>query len=134
MKEHSERLEPVQNSEGKPLTIALDATKIGYALTAGIFLILVWNQFAIASLTGNVKALKSVGITGQGTGVVNSVTDAQLAQIIPTGVPPIYGVELNVSYDDVSASSQAKADETIRKLGTQDVAINLTGTDLQRSI
>ena len=46
-------------------------------------------------------------------------------EILPKGVPRIYGAELGVSYDDVSASNQQKADATIAKLGQLDNRIKL---------
>ena len=54
--------------------------------------------------------------------------------IIPKGVPRIYGNELGVGYDDISASNQQKADSTIRKLGILDQQISLSGKDLEKYI
>lgn len=53
---------------------------------------------------------------------------------LPSGVPEIYGSELGISFDDVSASNPQKADETIRLLGNIDRETELTGTDLERYI
>ena len=54
--------------------------------------------------------------------------------ILPKGVPAIYGNELGISYDDVSSSSQQKADDTIRKLGILDQQIALSGKDMEKYI
>ncbi|MDP2628419.1 MAG: hypothetical protein Q8P15_00800 [Nanoarchaeota archaeon] len=56
------------------------------------------------------------------------------SEVIPKGVPSIYGNELGISYDDVSASNQGLADATIRKLGMIDVSESLEGAELQRYI
>ena len=49
-----------------------------------------------------------------------SILPAVRAEVIPSGVPKIYGKELGVSYDDVAAETPELADETIRKLGDLD--------------
>ena len=56
------------------------------------------------------------------------------SSVIPTGVPKIYGQELGISFDDVSASNPSKADATIRKLGQLDTTIQLTAEQKQRYI
>lgn len=54
--------------------------------------------------------------------------------VTPKGIPEIYGKELGVSYDDVSAKDQKKADETINKLGALDRQITLSGEHEKRYI
>ena len=54
--------------------------------------------------------------------------------VLPKGIPEIYGNELGVSYDDVSVTDQKKADATIAKLGTLDKQISLSGKDKERYI
>ena len=54
--------------------------------------------------------------------------------ILPKGIPAVYGAELGVSYDDVSASNQQKADSTINKIGMLDQQIKLSGADKERYI
>ena len=55
-------------------------------------------------------------------------------EVIPPGVPEIYGKELGISYDDVSAKDPKKADSTINKLGLLDQKITLKGDGLKRYI
>ncbi len=55
-------------------------------------------------------------------------------QIMPKGVPAIYGKEIGVSFDDVKASNPQLADETIAKLSKFDKTITLTGDKLKRYI
>lgn len=50
------------------------------------------------------------GAIGTGMGTVSA------SEVIPSGVPEIYGQELQVSYDDISPSNQRLADATIAKL------------------
>jgi len=57
-----------------------------------------------------------------------------LIDILPKGIPRIYGAELGVSYDDVSASNQQKADVTINKLGMLDQQIKLSASEKERYI
>ena len=66
-----------------------------------------------------------------GTSIVtgNAATD-----IIPTGIPGIYGPELGISFDDVSASDSYKTDAAIRKLGNLDTSITLSGQDKERYV
>ena len=56
------------------------------------------------------------------------------SEILPIGIPPIYGNELKISFDDVSANTRQKADSTIKILGNIDRSETLTGADLQRYI
>lgn len=56
------------------------------------------------------------------------------ASIVPTGVPAIYGKELGISYDDVSANNPQQADRTIALLRTYDEQFTLSGNALDRYI
>ena len=72
-----------------------------------------------------------VQVAPQNAGTAGTVTVAAFAEL-PKGIPAIYGAELGVSFDDVSAKNPQKADETIKKLGILDQQITLTGADLER--
>ena len=50
------------------------------------------------------------------TGLATGISEVSASNIIPTGVPAVYGEELGVSYDDVSADNPGLADATIQKL------------------
>lgn len=54
--------------------------------------------------------------------------------ILPKGIPDIYGKELVVSFDDISAATPEKAQQTLNKLGQLDQKIVLSGTGLKRYI
>ena len=66
--------------------------------------------------------------------VEQSVTSEMQEQITPKGIPEIYGKELGVSFDDVSAENPEKADATLGKMGTLDRQISLSGKDKERYI
>jgi len=85
-------------------------------------LILIFNQIQISS------------VSGMNTAESSSNVKLSAVNVIPTGIPKIYGQELGVSYDDVSVRNQRKADETISKLGNLDVKIELSSQELQRYI
>ncbi len=72
------------------------------ALIAILAVVLFFNFGKITSPAGNTIA------TGIGT--------VSASEIIPKGIPGIYGEELEVSFDDVSASNPRLADQTIQKL------------------
>ena len=71
-------------------------------------------------------------VTSGGSGGIIKAVSA--SGIIPKGTPDIYGKELNVNYDDVSAADPKKADITIKVLGNLDNVITLQGADLDRYI
>src|SRR3989338_3742940 len=54
--------------------------------------------------------------------------------VIPKGIPAVYGSELGVSYDDVSPNDPQFADQTINKIAVYDNSITLSGDELQRYI
>ena len=82
--------------------------------------------FSAGKIYGNSGAdINDAGITG---------ASVLTSEIIPTGVPAVYGSVLGVSYDDVSASNSQKADATISLLGQLDNEIELSGADLERYI
>lgn len=58
----------------------------------------------------------------------------EATDILPSGVPSVYGEELNVSFDDVSPDTPQRADQTIAKLGTFDTEISLNNQEQQRYI
>jgi hypothetical protein len=67
-------------------------------------------------------------VSGKTTGLVSA------SEIIPTGVPAIYGNELKISYNDISPTNPSLADATISILSNIDRSETLEGADLQRYI
>ncbi|MEW6295235.1 MAG: hypothetical protein AB1467_02970 [Candidatus Diapherotrites archaeon] len=116
-------------------------------IIAVMLVVIVFQAFQINSMTSAITGLKTTQATtglvtaasstsnaANSTANTTSNSTALLSDVIPKGVPAIYGKELGVSFDDVSASNAAKADETIGKLGALDNQIQLSGDLLQRYI
>lgn len=55
-------------------------------------------------------------VSQNGGSVATGLATVSASEIIPRGVPDIYGKELGVSFDDVSPNNPALADATIKKL------------------
>ena len=111
----------------------MDKEKLVTYLLAGLAIIIVFNQFQIMSLG---KSSVNIANTGSsvGTGLATGIGEVSALNILPKGIPEVYGKELGVSYNDVSVSNPQKADLTIRKLGLLDVNLNMTGEKLDRYI
>ena len=102
---------------------------ISIYLLAGIILITVFNQFQILSLN---NSLKEGGLTV--TGLATGIQDVNALDVVPKGVPEIYGKELGIKYDDVNINDPQKADAAIKKLALFDNSIKLEGDKLDRYI
>ncbi len=110
-----------------------------YILMIATIAIMVMNQIAVTNLGNSAKQVQLTALTtaksnAPGTDNSNTQVSTNTPDVIPKGVPLIYGSELGVSYDDVSATNQQKSDATIKKLALQDVNIKLSGAQLQRYI
>ena len=81
-------------------------TTVQYIIIGVLAILLIYNGVKIYgadnSITGNVVA------TGIGT--------VSALDVLPNGIPEIYGSEIGASYNDVSASNPALADATMAKL------------------
>lgn len=75
---------------------------------------------------------KLAGINSGNT--ISNVGTVSASEIIPKGVPEVYGKELGVSYDDVSAANSQTTESAIKVLSNLDNSITLTGDNLQRYI
>ncbi len=92
--------------------------------------VVVFNAFGINSIKGAAITGMAVQEATQGVNTLGS----NAIDVIPKGIPDVYGKELGVSFDDISAANPGKADATIRKLGILDQQITLTGDNLERYI
>ncbi len=132
MKQHKEHIQPYENTSPEQQTETNTENKWTAGLLIVVLLITAFNAFQIVQL----KEIKSVNVIQ--TAQIQSQAQAQspllTIDILPKAIPQIYGSELGVSFDDVSASNPQKADATIKKLGVLDQQITLTGEDLQRYI
>ncbi len=97
----------------------------------------VYAQFALVILLGVMflYVLKTQGYIGGNSGTGNVIAPSVSAsEIMPVGIPRIYGSELGVSYNDVTSADSGKADKTISLLGNLDNTITLSGKDKERYI
>ncbi|MEK6835697.1 MAG: hypothetical protein AABX55_01625, partial [Nanoarchaeota archaeon] len=101
----------------------MNKEKIIFYLLIVLVIITVFNQFQLINLSKNT-------ITGLTTGIQG----VSALDVIPKGVPDIYGKELGISYDDVNVNDPRKADLTIKKLALFDTSINLESEKLNRYI
>lgn len=111
--------------------------KLTLGLLVATLLVIGFNAFQISQLKGSTNMITTNSVIENKPADIiesKSVTSASLPDVIPKGVPKIYGVELGVSYDDVSSSNTQKADDTINKLGVLDKQLSLGGKDLERYI
>jgi len=54
--------------------------------------------------------------SNSGAGIATGIGEVSASNIIPKGMPLVYGEELEVNYDDISADNPKLADATIQKL------------------
>ena len=85
-------------------------------------------QIAIVAVLALVIVFSFGKIYGGAGAEINGATTESVStsDIIPTGVPAIYGQALGVNYNDISASNPKLADETIQKLSSyEDLELTL---------
>ena len=124
MREHNE-LRRLPNDAVIEMKNKKESSSIIYILVLIAAGMMILNQYLLFKVGSS--------ITGATTASASS-TSLSLNEVIPKGVPTVYGQELGISYDDVSPSNPTKADQTIRKLAFYDVNISLSGDLLQRYI
>ncbi|MBR9699322.1 hypothetical protein GOV09_02610 [Candidatus Woesearchaeota archaeon] len=98
--------------------------KMIMGLLAVAMIVVIFNSYQIAAI--NIVESQAAKST--------KVELSAKSDIIPSGVPEIYGEELQLSYDDVSPYDPARADLTIKKLAQFDRTMNLGGADKERYI
>jgi hypothetical protein len=114
--------------------------KLAMGLLIATLFVIGFNALQISQLKNSEKGQITANAIAKDTAVMQNVesntprTTSLSIDVIPKGVPGIYGKELGVSFDDVSAANQQKADATIKKLGILDQQISLSGNDMERYI
>ncbi len=101
--------------------------KLTVCLLVAALVVVLFNSYQIGQLKGG-------WASGSSSGPSISANGGSGIDVIPRGVPKIYGQELGVSYDDISASNLQSTEATIGKLGNLDNSIALEGADLARYI
>ena len=100
------------------------------ALLVVVFNLVQLNQLKKPPITGNaIAGTNPIGNIGSNIQMKTASFD-----VLPRGIPNVYGSELGLSFDDISANNQQKSDLTINKLGILDRQIKLSGNDLDRYI
>ncbi len=108
----------------------MDTTeKIVVGILVAMFVLVSFNIYTVSGFKKDIKSPSPSPVPS-----ISGKAVATGPDVIPKGIPQIYGNELGVSYDDVSAATSEKADATIRKLGTLDQQLSVTGSDLERYI
>lgn len=104
--------------------------KLTLGLLVATLLVIGFNAFQISQL----KSTPTAAVIE--SPIENKPAKSALLEldVIPKGIPKIYGKELGISYDDVSSENPQKADSTIKKLGVLDQQISLSGKDMERYI
>ncbi len=100
--------------------------KFSYALIGIVAALMIFNQYMLFNISG--------GFSGSGTGYSGIAVSGSYDNVIPSGVPEIYGAELQVRYDDVSTNDAAGSNAAIAKMSVYDTGITLSGEKLQRYI
>ena len=77
------------------------------------------------------NGVKIFGNENSQTGLATGIGTVSASEIIPKGIPAIYGSELSVSYDDVSPNNPRLADATIQKLTAYEDE-KLNGVQMER--
>jgi len=93
--------------------------------------ILIVALLLVFVILNSVRISKLNGSGDEGTGVLSAVS---ASEIIPKGIPAVYGKELKISYDDISASNSQSTESTIGILTNIDNSVTLTGDDLDRYV
>ena len=102
-----ENKNPTEEMKGGKTNIARSEMYVQLAIIAILVLVIAFNGGRLYTSSGT-----SSEITGFATGI----TTVSAAEVIPKGIPAVYGSELGVKYDDVSANNPQLADATIKKL------------------
>jgi len=91
-------------------------TTIQYIVIAVLAILLIYNA---------VKILGAGDSNVSGNSIATGIGTVSALDVLPNGAPNIYGDELGVSYNDVSASNPQLADSTMQKLAEyEDMQLN----------
>jgi len=140
MGEKKEDIKKDENNEtGKNDSVKMDYSTLTTGMLVLLILVVAFNQYQISGLyaiAGAIGTGTASASTGSGTQQTTQTggSQIQLADILPTGTPAIYGAELGIKYDDISAANPTLANQVIAKLAAFDTQITLSGEELQRYI
>ena len=108
-------------------------SNVTIALLIVAIALIAFNQFRLVNLSTLPSQVQgSSGSSGSLIATGTAIVEA--SSVAPKGTPDIYGKELSVNYDDVSAVNPGLADQTISTLGNLDRTMTLQGNELERYI
>ncbi len=111
----------------------LERLAIGLLL-ASLFII-VFNAFQIYNFEPNFESVQIAKASSERIiASAEATVDLTGIDVIPKGMPSIYGKELAVSYDDVSLNDPEKANKKIAVLGALDDKLKLSEEEMKRYI
>ena len=112
--------------------------KITFYILIIAIVIIIFNFFQLNNLKISKTEITSNAISNvnelQAANPQPNPITAETIDVIPKGIPVIYGGELGVSFDDISAADQKKADATIKKIGMLDDGTSLSKDETKRYI
>lgn|SRR3989338_6625664 len=85
----------------------------------------------------NIYAVNNaLNIKQQNNSIIGNIisTQPKIIDVRPKGIPPIYGAELNVNFDDISSTDSQKVNLIINKIGSLENNIVLTASEKNRYI
>ncbi len=103
-------------------------------LTIGLLIATIFIMIFNVVNVGKLKNIETSSEIPKLNTNIQTVKSVPSIDVLPKGIPKIYGSELGVKYDDVSGSNLQKAEDTIGRLGTLDKEISLSGEDKNRYI
>jgi hypothetical protein len=114
--EHKEHHSPEHGNEAQKKS-GSEASSLKPFLTLMVVILVAFvavNQYLIGTMT----SVSAIAAGSQGAPAAGAASDlaAIEAQILPRGVPAVYGAELGISYDDVDINNAQKANALIAKL------------------
>lgn len=98
-------------------------TTIQYVIIVVLAILLVYNGVKIYGVS-------NAGISGQ---VATGIGTVSALDVLPKGIPDIYGGELRLSYNDVSVNNPQLADTTMAKLAEYE-DMQLDGAQIERYV
>lgn len=93
-----------------------------------------WEFYAQVAIVVVLSVILIYNYSGKQAGGSAGIGTVSASEIIPQGVPAVYGEELGIRYDDVSPNNAQKTEETINLLGNIDRIETLEGAQLDRYI
>lgn len=123
-------IKKLNNKKAKrSIQIKRDKSTAARALLIIAMLIMAFNAYQISAL----KNMDSMDVSKSSSGYTKVSKQAK-SDIIPTGVPDIWGKELDFSYDDIDPYDPASANAAISKLSDIDRSLELPSDLVERYV